>query len=209
MGSTSACSRDGRTSGRRASSPTLQAIGAASSSRKLGDRGLELADVFLQTAPDFRLARSQSSRCGRSAARPATGSRKPSSSPPSAVAGTSRRCRASTFDGDAEPSRPWALPRRAGLALRDGPGTGRHVLRRGARRLDRPDARAGRPARAVGPRPDADARLHPLHPERRPRRRGGAADRVTPATSTPAAPGRAGSRHRSRKTSSTTDASST
>ena len=38
--------------------------------------------------------------------------------------------------------------------------------RRGPRRLDRADARRRRPTRAVGPRADADARLHPLHPER-------------------------------------------
>ena len=70
-----------------------------------------------------------------------------------------------------------ALPRRAGLALPDGQLAGRHVFRRGARRLDRSDARVGRPARAVGPRADADARLHPLHPERRPGSRSRAADR--------------------------------
>ena len=36
---------------------------------------------------------------------------------------------------------------------------------RGARRLDRADARVGRPAGAVGSGADADTRLHPLHPQ--------------------------------------------
>ena len=55
------------------------------------------------------------------------------------------------FEGVPEAESYRALPRRAGLALRDGQRRRGHLLRRGPRRLDRPDARVRRPARAVGP----------------------------------------------------------
>ena len=54
---------------------------------------------------------------------------------------------------------------------------------------------------AVGPRADADARLHPLHPGGRARRRGRAADRPRQPLPRPRRHGRAGSRRRSRRTS--------
>ena len=141
-------------------------------SGKLRDRGLELADVFLQTAPDFTSVAPNHPGRRRTPTRASdwfqTDHR------------VRRRVRRAARLGPAggplrRGSRGRELPallRRAGLALRGRRRAGNHVLGRGPRRLHRPDARRRRPARPVGPGSYPDARLHPLHPRRRPRRRG-------------------------------------
>ena len=127
--------------------------------------------------PRLRVARPEPSRCGASEQGPRLVREGRRIRGGVRVAGTSPPCRASTSTASPSPTSFRSLLRRAGLAVRDGPRRRDHVRRRGPRRLDRPDARRRGRARPRGPGPDADARLHPLHPLGHPRLRGRAADR--------------------------------
>ena len=117
---------------------------------KLRDRGLALADVFLQTAPDFvsiapnhpdlfvrRQARDWFARTVEFALE--CGGRHISALP------------GVTFDDEPEAESYERCRDELAWRCQTASCAGRHVFGRGARRLDRADARVGRPAGAVGP----------------------------------------------------------
>ena len=152
--------------------------------KKLAERGLKAADVYLQTAADFvSLApnhpdasrRRKARDLFRVHARLRRGLRRQTRL---GLAGRAvRRRTAGRFAGP--------RGRRIGLAVPAGrrPQTG--LFGRGARRLDRAPSAAGSAAAGNVPGPDADARLHPLHPRRHCRCRDRAARQACLAFSCP------------------------